>query len=52
MASDARKRIELLITERGYKNAVLMVIPTFFALIAITLILIAPGAVMMAQSLG
>jgi len=52
MAGDARKRIKLLITERGYKNAVMMVIPTFFALIAITLILIAPGAVMMMQSLG
>ena len=52
MASDARINIRLLITERGYKNAVLMVIPAFFAIIATTLILIAPGAVRMMSVLG
>jgi len=44
MAGDARIRIRLVITERGYKNAVLMVIPAFFAIIATVIILIAPGA--------
>jgi len=47
MASDARTRIKLVITERGYKNAVLMVVPAFFAIIATIIILIAPGAVRM-----
>lgn len=47
MAVDARVRIKLVITERGYKNAVLMVIPAFFAIIATIIILIAPGAVRM-----
>jgi len=44
MAGDARIRIRLVITERGYKNAVLMVVPAFFAIIATVIILIAPGA--------
>jgi tight adherence protein B len=52
MSQDARVRIRLLLTERGYKNAVLMVIPAFFAIIAIALILIAPGGVQMIQVLG
>ncbi|HKZ86620.1 MAG TPA: type II secretion system F family protein [Anaerolineae bacterium] len=52
MAGDARITTRLLITERGYKNAVLMVIPAFFAIIAITIILIAPGAVKMLGVLG
>ena len=47
MARDARVRIKLVITERGYKNAVLMVVPAFFAIIATIIILIAPGAVRM-----
>lgn len=52
MAKDARHRIKILLTERGYKNAVLMVIPAFFAIVAIALILIAPGGVQMLQVLG
>jgi pilus assembly protein TadC len=52
MAKDARLRIKLLLTERGYKNAVMMVIPAFFAIVAIALILIAPGGVQMLQVLG
>jgi len=52
MAQDARGRIRLVLTERGYKNAVLMVIPAFFAIIATTIILIAPGAVRMVNVLG
>jgi len=52
MAVEARTRIRLVITERGYKNAVLMVIPAFFAIIAIALILIAPGAAQMLWILG
>ncbi len=52
MSQDARIRIRLILTERGYKNAVMMVIPAFFAIIAIALILIAPGAVQMMQVLG
>ena len=52
MSNDARIRIKLLLTERGYKNAVLMVLPAFFAIIAITLILIAPGGAQMLQVLG
>ena len=47
MAADARVRIKLVITERGYKNAVMMVVPAFFAIIATIIILIAPGAVRM-----
>jgi pilus assembly protein TadC len=52
MANDARISMRLLITERGYKNAVLMVIPAFFAIVAIVIILIAPGAVRMVSVLG
>ncbi len=52
MAVEARTRIRLVITERGYKNAVMMVIPAFFAIIAIALILIAPGAAQMLWILG
>ena len=52
MANDARIRIKLMLTERGYKNAVMMVIPAFFAIIAIALVLIGPGAVQMVSSLG
>ena len=52
MSQDARERIKLLLTERGYRNAVMMVIPAFFAIIAIALVLIAPGAVQMLQVLG
>lgn len=52
MANDARIRIRLLLTERGYKNAVWMVVPAFFAIIAIALILVAPGAAMMLLALG
>ncbi len=52
MANDARINLRLLITERGYKNAVLMVIPAFFAIIAIVLILIGPGAVRMVSAFG
>ncbi len=52
MAEDARKNIQLLLTERGYKNAVLMVIPAFLAILAIALTLIAPGAVQMVSALG
>jgi Flp pilus assembly protein TadB len=52
MANDARIRIKLTLTERGYKNAVMMVIPAFFAIVAIALVLIGPGAVQMVSSLG
>jgi Flp pilus assembly protein TadB len=52
MAQDARERIKNLLMERGYKNAVLMVIPAFFAIVAIALVLIAPGGVQMLQVLG
>jgi Flp pilus assembly protein TadB len=52
MAEDARTNIRLLITERGYKNAVMMVIPAFFAIVAIAIVLIAPGAVQMMSVLG
>jgi hypothetical protein len=52
MANDARINLRLLITERGYKNAVLMVIPAFFAIIAIVLILIGPSAVRMVSAFG
>lgn len=52
MASDARIAARMLIAERGYKNAVLMVLPAFFAIIAIVIILIAPGAVRMVGLLG
>jgi len=52
MAADARQQIELLITERGYKNAVKMVIPAFLAIIAATIILIGPGAVRMVSVLS
>lgn len=47
MAHDARIRIRLLITERGHKNAVLMVIPAFFSILALMIVLIAPGVVRM-----
>lgn len=52
MAQDARTDIRLMITERGYKNAVKMVIPAFLAIIATTIILVAPGAVRMMSVLG
>jgi pilus assembly protein TadC len=52
MAGDARTNIRLLITERGYKNAVKMVIPAFLAIIAATIILVAPGAVRMLNVLS
>ncbi len=52
MAGDARVRIKLLLTERGYKNAVMMVIPAFFAIVAIALLLIAPGAMQLVGVLG
>ncbi len=52
MAADARLSAKLVIAERGYKNAVLMVIPAFFAIIAIMIILIAPGAVKMISVIG
>jgi len=52
MADDARTNIRLVLTERGYKNAVLMVIPAFLAIIAIAMTLIAPGAVQMVSALG
>ncbi|MDR7427991.1 MAG: type II secretion system F family protein [Armatimonadota bacterium] len=52
MAQDARHTIRLLIAERGYRNAVYMVIPAFFAIIAIAVILIGPGAVRMLAVLG
>ena len=52
MAADARLSAKLVIAERGYKNAVLMVIPAFFAIIAIMLILVAPGAVKMLSVIG
>jgi len=52
MSQDARHRIKILLTERGYKNAVLMVIPAFFAIVAIALVLIAPGGMQMLQVLG
>jgi len=52
MAGDARMRIRLLITERGYRNAVLMVIPSFFAIVATMMVLMAPGALRMLFLLG
>lgn len=47
MAQDARVNIRHLITERGYKNAVWMIVPGFFAIVASAVILIGPGAVRM-----
>lgn len=52
MAADARTRIRLRITERGYQNAVLMVIPAFLAIIAISLVLLGPGMMRMLGVLG
>lgn len=52
MAADARINIRLLITERGYRNAVTMVIPAFFAILAMTMILIAPGGTRMIAVIG
>lgn len=52
MAADARLSARNVIAERGYKNAVLMVIPAFFAIIAIMIILVAPGAVKMISVIG
>ncbi len=52
MAQDARASIRHLITERGYRNAVMMVVPAFLAIIAITIVLIAPGVVRMVGVLG
>jgi hypothetical protein len=52
MAVDARLTLKLLITERGYRNAVIMVIPAFFAIIAIMIVLVAPGAVKMVSVLS
>lgn len=52
MAADARVSIRLLITERGYKNAVLMVIPAFLSITAATIVLVGPGAVRMINVLA
>jgi pilus assembly protein TadC len=52
MAQEARTTMKLLIAERGYRNAVLMVIPALFALIAISMILLGPGAVRMFAAFG
>jgi pilus assembly protein TadC len=52
MAVDARITARQVIAERGYKNAVLMVLPAFFAILAIMIILVAPGAVQMISALG
>lgn len=52
MAADARVRIRLQITERGYKNAVLMVVPAFFAIVATSIVLLGPGVVRMMTVLG
>jgi len=52
MAQEARVSIRLLVAERGYRNAVLMVIPAFLAIIAIAMILLGPGAVKMFAALG
>lgn len=52
MAADARLSAKVVIAERGYQNAVLMVIPAFFAIIAIMIILVAPGAVRMVTVIG
>ena len=52
MAIDARITARQVIAERGYKNAVLMVLPAFFAILAIMIILVAPGAVQMISALG
>jgi tight adherence protein C len=47
MAQDARTRVRNVITERGYRNAVLMILPAFLALVAAGIVLIAPGAAQM-----
>ena len=52
MAADARLSAKVVIAERGYQNAVLMVIPAFFAIVAIMIILVAPGAVRMVSVIG
>lgn len=52
MAQDARVQIKNVITERGYENAVMMVIPAFFAIVATVLVLIGPGAIRMVSVLG
>ena len=52
MAQDARTRVCNVITERGYRNAVLMILPAYFAVVAAGIVLIAPGAVRMLAALG
>jgi len=52
MAADARTAAKLVIMQRGYRNALLMVIPAFFAILAIMAIVMAPGAIKMAGVLG
>lgn len=52
MAQDARDQIKTMLTERGYKNAVMMVIPAFFAIIATMLVLIGPGVTRMIGVIG
>jgi pilus assembly protein TadC len=52
MAQDARTRIRLLITERGYRNAVMMVVPVFFAIVAAVIVLVGPGAARIVFTLG
>jgi hypothetical protein len=43
MAHDARETIKLLLTERGYRNTTLMVIPASLAVLAVIIVLLAPG---------
>jgi hypothetical protein len=47
MAADARSNVKTVLTERGFRNAVLMVFPTFLAIVASGIVLIGPGAVRM-----
>ena len=43
MAHDARETIKILLTERGYRNTTLMVIPAGLAILAVIIVLLAPG---------
>jgi len=43
MAQDARINARVVIAERGNRNTTLMVIPAFFAILAVLIVLIGPG---------
>jgi pilus assembly protein TadC len=43
MAHDARETIKIVLTERGYRNTTLMVVPAGLAILAVIFVLLAPG---------